>query len=522
MTNLNIEELNEKILQNNNVSEVKDIVSRLSSYPSYLANKPLLLFHLCGWLYGGAERLLTNLLNSFSKKYRIVLAVFEPVKNTTFKLDESIVFIKICGNTELRDRLFQLIMFFKPDIFIGNNNSLPEIFSIYPKLKEKNIKTIAYSLEYFFFIHNNKILSEFAIERNKCLRSASVSVFLTNFSTTACSSMNDKVMTIPPPNTFQKQECISFKKGGKTILSVGRFNDPIKRVDKILKVYKKVLQSEPDAKLVLAGPYDLELKIYENHEETISDLIEKLELKDTGLRFAGLQEEIAPIYKEADLLLITSDNEGFPMVLTEAAVFGLPLLAFEIPGLEDIIESGKNGFLVEKNNIDKMAEKIILLLANDKLRKDFAENSQKLAERFNIENVGKIWENLINAIISNQLDTYLQKNKPKIDDIKSFSKLFCQEYENHASFFIKKSQLQHQEMNYLNNELIRQIENNSRLQAETIRLQEEIKRLTFPKFLQIVVIPLYLIRDLFKSFKEDSFSVTCNKILKKLRLKKNG
>lgn len=439
MVKLSAEELNKNILQNSNFAEVKDIIVKLSSYPSHLQDKPFILFHLCGWLYGGAERVLTTLLNFLSKKYKVALAVFEPVKNTTFKLDKDIVFIKICGNNELNDRLFQLVEILKPDIFVGNNNSLKEVFTIYPRLKEKNIKTIAYNHEYFFFIHSNNYLKEFALEKNRCLKEASASIYLTNFSTAAYSLINDNGIKIPNPNTFKKQEELSFRDGGKVILSVGRFNDRIKRVDNILKIFKKVLSNEPDAKLMLAGPYDLDLKVDEESGETVTDLINKLGLKNANINFMGMQEDVKKAYKNADLLLMTSDNEGFGMVLTEAATFGLPLVAFEIPGLDDIIKNGENGFFVKKENIDGIAEKIVLLLQNNTMRKEFSEYSKKHVESFDIEIIGKTWEKLINAILSDDIDVYLSNNKPEIENISYFTRKNSEEYESFSKSALLKN-----------------------------------------------------------------------------------
>ena len=72
-------------------------------------------------------------------------------------------------------------------------------------------------------------------------------------------------------------------------------------------------------------------------------------------------------YGQSDIFLLTSDNEGFPMVLVEAGAYGLPSVIFDIPGLDDIILDGKNGYIVPRK-VEAMAEKVVYLLKNEDVR----------------------------------------------------------------------------------------------------------------------------------------------------------
>ncbi len=93
------------------------------------------------------------------------------------------------------------------------------------------------------------------------------------------------------------------------------------------------------------------------------------------------------IYNSSKLFLFTSKHEGQPGVILEAMACGLPILSTPIGIVPKLIHEGKNGFIIEKNNPKIIAEKISLLLSNEKLRKKIAIASRETMEiEYSLEN----------------------------------------------------------------------------------------------------------------------------------------
>lgn len=85
---------------------------------------------------------------------------------------------------------------------------------------------------------------------------------------------------------------------------------------------------------------------------------------------------------------IAGDMEGFGISVIEAAYCGIPVIASRLEGLQDAIKDGENGFLVEPYDVNRYADKINELLADEKYRKEFGAK----AREYVIENYG--WEKI--------------------------------------------------------------------------------------------------------------------------------
>ena len=101
----------------------------------------------------------------------------------------------------------------------------------------------------------------------------------------------------------------------------------------------------------------------------------------------GYVENIWEYYKAMDIFLLPSRSEGFSLALLEAGAAGLPVIVSNIPGNDEIIEDGKNGFLFEIENPKGLTDAIVKLSASESLMNSFSKNLKSVVHnKFLISN----------------------------------------------------------------------------------------------------------------------------------------
>jgi glycosyltransferase involved in cell wall biosynthesis len=126
---------------------------------------------------------------------------------------------------------------------------------------------------------------------------------------------------------------------------------------------------------------------------------------DTRISFLGNQTEVANFLSAADLFLLTSDTEGLPATVLEAAYMGVPVVAMRAGGVAECIENERTGMLVEEGDDDAFAKAVVKLLRDDEVRGAMGVNASAKARR----------EFTIDRVASRYLDFYRQlmnDNKP--------------------------------------------------------------------------------------------------------------
>ncbi|WP_417908516.1 glycosyltransferase family 4 protein [Candidatus Electronema sp. PJ] len=97
------------------------------------------------------------------------------------------------------------------------------------------------------------------------------------------------------------------------------------------------------------------------------------------LNLLGQVENMRQLLSEVDLMVLPSWREGVPRSLLEAASMALPLVATDVPGCREIVEDGRNGFLVPKGNAAALAAKIEYLLDHPELCSQFGKAGREKA-----------------------------------------------------------------------------------------------------------------------------------------------
>lgn len=127
---------------------------------------------------------------------------------------------------------------------------------------------------------------------------------------------------------------------GPVYIHVGGFSFE-KNHEGLLDAFEKICQQQPGARLHLVGDGPLRKKI--------EGLVNRKNL-GTQVTFYGFQQNVLPLIKAADVLLLPSIIEGLPGVILEAFLCKTPVVAFNVGGVGEILVNNQTGFLVEKMN----------------------------------------------------------------------------------------------------------------------------------------------------------------------------
>lgn len=166
----------------------------------------------------------------------------------------------------------------------------------------------------------------------------------------------------------------------------------IQHVLKLLSNFKK----EDNISLILVGPYTGE-QVYE-----LKMLAFKLNIEEKVIIGASLSDaDVIEFYKVLDLLIFPSRCEGFPLVLIESALYGVPFVAYDIPSMRYANSILQSGSLAEYANIYDLTCKAKQILSNKKFRSSLSEkgmhNAKKISWQKTAECLIDVYKDITNA-----------------------------------------------------------------------------------------------------------------------------
>ncbi len=184
-----------------------------------------------------------------------------------------------------------------------------------------------------------------------------------------------------------------FNNKKKQLLYVGRMDYENKRVNRIVEVWQEIFRLYTDWELVLVGdgPHKEKLIRY------VSDN------KIDRVRFEGFQVD-PPIkyYKDASIFMLTSDLEGFGLVIIESMSYGVvPVVYGSYEAVFDIIRNDVSGFITPvPYNKEITTEKVRFLIEHRDKRIEMGTNAMKDASRFTIDYISKQWYKVFKETIN--------------------------------------------------------------------------------------------------------------------------
>lgn len=187
----------------------------------------------------------------------------------------------------------------------------------------------------------------------------------------------------------------SLEKKLKEIIYVGRLDFVQKRVYRVIDTWIYLEGKYPKWKLTIIGDGE--------DKENLENHVKALGLKRVS--FEGFKNPIN-YYKRASVLMLTSDFEGFPLVLAECMSFGVvPVVYHSYAAVEDIIEDRRNGivqpFCKEGFNAEDMARRISELMKDKDRRNNMAISAIEKSRNYSVDEIYRRWMGMLTSVVYN-------------------------------------------------------------------------------------------------------------------------
>ena len=297
----------------------------------------------------------------------------------------------LCKRKEHKRKLTALLLKEKPDIVVS---LYPSESSFIPDIKDGSKKVLELHFNKFFRIQYGRKGIIGLIDRwrtrqdERIVRRFDKFVVLTNEDKGYWGGLPN-IEVIPNAAIHVSKNYSEVK--NKRVIAVGRL-DYQKGFDRLIQAWKLVQH--------IGRFSDWKLDIFGQGEwrEMLQQMIDKQGLQNT-VKINPPTNAILNEYVHSSLLVMSSNYEGFGMVLVEAMSCGVPVISFDCKcGPKDIIQPGINGLLVPNGDIQALAYAMMVMMADEAYRKMLSQNARKVVDTYSEEAVMAQWIRLFTSI----------------------------------------------------------------------------------------------------------------------------
>lgn len=359
---------------------------------------------------GGVQRVAIELANTLEERgNQITLIDFSGKNNFYYKVNENInipnaiqprnLKRKIVGKilwtySSISKKQIEVLKLYKEQIgdlleYLKNNRHEILILcqgmltALIPLVKEKisNIKVIAWQHnEYEIYV--NQYYKRYIKNYLNGIKYADLVVSLTEDDQKRFGNINKNSTYIYNPLTLSNRENKISKLSNRKIIFVSRLEIEQKGLDYLIKIGKSL---KDDWKIFIAGEG--------KDKKKLMKMIKMNNLQEKIILCGALKsEELEELYTSGSLFISTSRWEGFGLVITEAMLFGLPIISFNNRGPNEILKNGNYGILIEKNNINDFIKMVNNLIESPEKMQFYQKRSLERVMDFKKEIIIKKWE----------------------------------------------------------------------------------------------------------------------------------
>jgi GalNAc-alpha-(1->4)-GalNAc-alpha-(1->3)-diNAcBac-PP-undecaprenol alpha-1,4-N-acetyl-D-galactosaminyltransferase len=352
---------------------------------------------------GGAERVMSIVANYWaSQGWEVTLIMLvASTKQSFYQLDPRIQLksldiagesgnaIAAIGNTWKRVRVLRReILASQPDVVISFMNAV-NVYTILACLQSK----IPIIVSEHIYPGANDANQVWQLIMKVTYRYADLVTVLTqNALPFYPAARGYRAIVMPNPNTTPAPAAATAQLvPAPSLIAIGRLH-PQKGFDLLLKAFARLKTKYPDWQIVILGEGPMRAEL--------EDLRSQLRLTDR-VHLPGLVTNVTEYLYQADLFVMPSRFEGFPMALCEAMACGLPVLAADcLSGPRDIIDDGVNGVLVATEDVSALTAGLDALMSDPVKRQQLAQAAPQILDRFGVDRVMEIWAEAIDRVIA--------------------------------------------------------------------------------------------------------------------------
>ena len=357
---------------------------------------------------GGQERTLIDKANYLIEKgHEVMFVTFENNGAVAYPLDCRVqhqdvdchfftvyrapvwkrLFVALEMKKQFKRRMRQIVDDYKPDVIVA---AVPLIECFLSELMQVagRIPVVIES----HLARGHEAIKMGATERliyalfptDRAISKARLLIALTEGDAAQWRKVHRNVQIIPNPVTYYPESLTHVAKDEKRIIAVGRFS-PQKRFDRLIDAFAMISHKYPEWHVEIYGGSTAEGR------ENLMRYIAGKGLSDC-VRVYPPTSDIYTAYQRSQFFVLSSDFEGFGLVIVEAMACGIPVVSTDCPyGPSEIIEDGKTGLLAKMDAKD-LAEKMEWMIAHEEERQLMGSSARQAAARYRKENIMPQWE----------------------------------------------------------------------------------------------------------------------------------
>lgn len=362
-----------------------------------------IVFNLGALHKGGAERVVSNLSNFFSRNENNVSIITTIESNSDYYIDSNVKIFYLDKDNYKKNFLIKnikriknmkkILKKLKPDIVVS---FLPEpsYRILFLKLFNRKMKVIVSvrndpKIEYKSIFNRMVMKLLYPIADGFVFQTEDAKKYFNN-------KIQKRSRVIPNPikEEFINRERYTEEKEN-IIVSVGRLEKQ-KNQSLLIDAFYDISDKFLNYKLIIYGEGSL--------RKELENKIKKLNMQNK-IFLPGNVDNIQEKIEKAKLFVMTSDYEGMPNALMEAMALGLPCISTNCPcgGPKYLIKDKEDGILVKVNDKEELVNSINYLLKNPEVAKKFGINAiNKISKELNPDKINKEWEKYISLIGENK------------------------------------------------------------------------------------------------------------------------
>ncbi|MGQ0826913.1 MAG: glycosyltransferase family 4 protein [Bacteroidota bacterium] len=298
-------------------------------------------------------------------------------------------------------------------VIMSWNSKLYEVMYNYVTKVKDNIQVIGYSHNAAVYYYDTLKLYEPIISKFIC-----VSKTIQDDLVKVIPDRKKDILYHPCPTSISHQKNWDNHSNEISVLFVGRIEDASKGVFRLISIYEELVKRKVKFKLKILGKgIDLD-SLKDRFRSKFGDTTDQYEFIEN----AHTPKEVLNYMKVADILIVTSNFEGGPIVVYEAMSCMVVPITFNVGNIASIIDNGSNGFITNIGNVNAIVESIVYLFQNPDKKRKMAEEAYKSVTKLGY--LQEMYDNFLIRLCAELIKNPFVKNAKQMNNNLNLKKMY--------------------------------------------------------------------------------------------------